>query len=87
MQKLDGCQAGPGDSGAYCCKGEPPKKLEPRDPSTGNVSSLRTGIAFQKHANEPCATTGSVQRFCRTSEGFHEGSNMPQPDQSLRLLP
>ena len=39
MQHLGECTNGGGyDWGAYCCKGEPPKKLEPRDPTTSNVS-------------------------------------------------
>lgn len=38
MQKLGECTDSVNDWGAYCCKGEKPKKLEPRNPTTGNVS-------------------------------------------------
>jgi hypothetical protein len=37
MQGLSGCESGPGEWGAVCCKGQQPAKLTPRDPSTGDA--------------------------------------------------
>jgi chitinase len=57
-QKLGGCSGG-FDSGAYCCKGQPKKTLEPRDPSTGNVSD-HSGFSFRSYADIRCTIADSV---------------------------
>jgi chitinase len=59
-QKLGGCPGGSYDSGAYCCKGQPTKTLQPRDPSTGNVSNPSTECSITQ-AYKPRGIADSVQ--------------------------